>query len=71
MWLGIRQAPGTDVTVIGRVVVPSETFSSSILDAGFALNDRTRGIFVCTNTEFERRIGRDVEETGTRGSSRD
>lgn len=55
---------GADVTVIGRVIVPPDRFTSSIGNAGFALNDRTRGIFVCTDSDFDLRIGRNVRVEG-------
>ena len=57
--------PGTEVTVVGRVTVASGTFFSAIENAGFALDDRTRGIFVCTETELGLRLGKSVCVVGT------
>ncbi len=37
---------GTTVTIDGVVTVPSGAFSSSTFDQGFAIQDRTGGIYV-------------------------
>src|SRR5215475_5422928 len=39
---------GTAVTIDGSVTVPSGAFSSSTFDQGFAIQDRTGGIYVST-----------------------
>jgi hypothetical protein len=39
---------GTVVTIFGSVTVPSGAFSSSTFDQGFAIQDRTGGIYVST-----------------------
>ena len=41
---------GTIVTVQGSVTVPSGAFSSSTFDQGFAIQDRTGGIYVSVPT---------------------
>ena len=59
-------AAGAAVTIQGRVTVPSGTFASAIGDEGFAVNDRTGGIFVCTHdTNYNLRNRRAVEIQGT------
>ncbi len=63
-------AAGTTVTVQGRVTVPSGTFATAINDEGFAVNDRTGGIFICTHgTNYNIRIRRTVEIQGTMGDT--
>ena len=61
-------AAGTAVTIQGRVTVPSGTFYTAITDRGFAVNDRTGGIYVCTgDTDYHIRDRRTVEIQGTIG----
>jgi len=56
---------GTVVTIDGSVTVGSGAFSSSTFDQGFAIQDRTGGIYVSTsdNLGFEQR--QQVRVTGT------
>ena len=58
-------SPDTEVTVVGRVTVASGTFFSAIGNAGFVLDDRTRGIFVCTETDLGLRLGKSIRVIGT------
>ena len=59
-------AAGTTVTIQGRVTVPSGTFYTAITDQGFAVNDRTGGIFICTHeTNYDLGNRRTVEIQGT------
>lgn len=61
-------ATGAAVTVQGRVTVASGTFNTAIGDKGFAVNDRTGGIFICTGTtDYHIRERRTVEIEGTVG----
>jgi hypothetical protein len=56
---------GTTVTVEGSVTVPSAIFSSGgSLDQGFALQDRTGGIYVSIQTNFGFTLGQRVQATG-------
>ncbi|MFY9820785.1 MAG: hypothetical protein WAM82_05350 [Thermoanaerobaculia bacterium] len=57
--------PGTVVTVKGSVTVPSGAFSSSTFDEGFAIQDRTGGIFVSIATDLHLTVRREVVVTGT------
>ena len=43
---------GTVVTVAGSVTTPSGAFESSFFDKGFALQDRTAGIYVSLPTDL-------------------
>src|SRR5882724_6991371 len=55
---------GTVVTVKGSVTVPSGAFSSSTFDQGFAIQDRTGGIFVSIATDLDLSVRREVQVTG-------
>jgi hypothetical protein len=55
---------GTVVTVKGSVTVPSGDFSSSTFDEGFAIQDKTAGIFVSIATDLNLTIRREVQVTG-------
>ncbi len=55
---------GTVVTVKGSVTVPSGAFSSSTFDEGFAIQDRTGGIFVSIATDLDLSVRREVQVTG-------
>jgi hypothetical protein len=56
---------GTVVTVKGSVTVPSGDFSSSTFDEGFAIQDKTAGIFVSIATDLNLTVRREVVVTGT------
>jgi hypothetical protein len=56
---------GTVVTVKGSVTVPSGAFSSSTFDEGFAIQDKTAGIFVSIATDLHLTVRREVVVTGT------
>ena len=56
---------GTVVTIEGTVTTPSGVFASSYDDQGFAIQDRTAGIFVSfPDTNIGVRPSRHVEVTG-------
>lgn len=55
---------GTVVTVEGSVTVPSGAFSSSSFDEGFAIQDRTGGIYVSVATNLGLRDRQRVLVTG-------
>jgi hypothetical protein len=55
---------GTVVTVEGSVTVPSGAFSSSTFDQGFAIQDRTAGIYVAIATDLDLELRRQVRVTG-------
>ena len=56
---------GTVVTIEGTVTTPAGVFASSYDDQGFAIQDRTAGIFVSfPNTNIGVRPSRHVEVTG-------
>jgi hypothetical protein len=55
---------GTVVTVEGSVTVPSGDFSSSTFDEGFAIQDRTGGIFVSLAADLDLTLRQEVEVTG-------
>lgn len=57
--------PGTAVTVEGSVTVPSGAYSSSTFDQGFALQDRTGGIFVSIATDLNLTVRQQARVTGT------
>lgn len=57
-------SPGTMVTVEGVVTVPSGTFKSSVSDEGFALQDRSGGIYVRMSVNLNLRVGQRVRVTG-------
>jgi hypothetical protein len=62
----VRALPlGTVVTVEGTVTTPSGVFASSFFDEGFAIQDRTAGIFVSfPDTNIGVQPPRHVEVTG-------
>lgn len=55
---------GAAVTVTGNVTVPSGVFGSANLDAGFAIQDVTGGIYITTDTPQPLRLGETVQVTG-------
>ena len=56
---------GTIVTIDGSVTVASGAFSSSTFDQGFAIQDRTGGIYVSTADNFGFAPRQQVRVTGT------
>ena len=56
---------GTVVTIDGSVTVPSGAFSSSTFDQGFAIQDRTAGIYVSTPNNLGFALRQQVRVTGT------
>ena len=56
---------GTIVTIDGSVTVPSGAFSSSTFDQGFAIQDRTGGIYVSTPDNLGFGLRQQVRVTGT------
>ena len=56
---------GTVVTINGSVTVPSGAFSSSTFDQGFAIQDRTGGIYVSTPDNLGFTFKQQVRVTGT------
>src|ERR1041385_1419066 len=56
---------GTVVTIDGVVTVPSGAFSSSTFDQGFAIQDRTGGIYVSTANNLGFMQRQQVRVTGT------
>ncbi|HKS09376.1 MAG TPA: hypothetical protein VJS13_07495 [Pyrinomonadaceae bacterium] len=56
---------GTVVTIDGSVTVPSGAFSSSTFDQGFAIQDRTAGIYVSTPDNLGFAPRQQVRVTGT------
>ena len=60
-----RQHPnGAEVVVTGNVIVTSGTFGSANLDAGFALQDVTGGIYVTSDRRLDVQLGETVTVTG-------
>lgn len=55
---------GTIVTIDGSVTVPSGAFSSSTFDQGFAIQDRTGGIYVSTPDNLGFDFKQQVRVTG-------
>jgi uncharacterized protein YdeI (BOF family) len=55
---------GTVVTIDGSVTVPSGAFSSSTFDQGFAIQDRTGGIYVSTSDNLGLALRQQVRVTG-------
>jgi len=55
---------GTIVTIDGVVTVPSGAFSSSTFDQGFAIQDRTGGIYVSTTDNLGFALRQQVRVTG-------
>ena len=56
---------GTIVTIDGVVTVPSGAFSSSTFDQGFAIQDRTGGIYVSVPDNLGFTLRQQVRVTGT------
>lgn len=56
---------GTTVTIDGSVTVASGAFSSSTFDQGFAIQDRTGGIYVSTSDNLGFAPRQQVRVTGT------
>lgn len=56
---------GTVVTIDGSVTVPSGAFNSSTFDQGFAIQDRTAGIYVSTPNNLGLAPRQQVRVTGT------
>ena len=56
---------GTVVTIFGSVTLPSGAFSSSTFDQGFAIQDRTGGIYVSTPDNLGFAPRQQVLVTGT------
>jgi len=56
---------GTVVTVDGSVTVPSGAYSSSTFDQGFAIQDKTAGIFVSIATDLNLTVRQQARVTGT------
>jgi hypothetical protein len=56
---------GTVVTIDGSVTVPSGAFSSSTFDQGFAIQDRSGGIYVSTSDNLGFTLRQQVRVTGT------
>jgi DNA/RNA endonuclease YhcR with UshA esterase domain len=56
---------GTVVTIDGVVTVPSGAFSSSTFDQGFAMQDKTGGIYVSTSANLGFGLRQQVRVTGT------
>jgi hypothetical protein len=56
---------GTVVTIDGVVTVPSGAFSSSTFDQGFAIQDRTGGIYVSVPDNLGFTLRQQVRVTGT------
>lgn len=57
--------PGTVVTVNGSVTTPSGAFESSFFDKGFAIQDKTAGIYVSLQTDLGVAPRRQARVTGT------
>ena len=55
---------GTIVTIDGSVTVPSGAFSSSTFDQGFAIQDRTGGIYVSVPNNLGFELRQQVRVTG-------
>jgi uncharacterized protein YdeI (BOF family) len=55
---------GSTVTIKGTVTVASGTFASSTFDQGFALQDKTGGIYVSMGTDVGLQLGDQAEVTG-------
>lgn len=56
---------GTVVTIDGSITVPSGAFSSSTFDQGFAIQDRTGGIYVSSSDNLGFAPRQQVRVTGT------
>lgn len=60
---------GTVVTIDGVVTVPSGAFSSSTFDQGFAIQDRTGGIYISVPENSGLALRQQVRVTGTLGDT--
>lgn len=60
---------GSTVTVAGAVTVPSGVFSSSTFDQGFAIQDRSGGIYVSSATNLGLAPRQQVRVTGSLAES--
>jgi len=60
---------GSITTVTGTVTVPSGAFVSSTYDQGFAIQDKTGGIYISTQTNHRLNLGDTAEVTGVLGQS--
>ncbi|MEI8299010.1 MAG: hypothetical protein WCH32_13385 [Pseudomonadota bacterium] len=58
------KALGTTVTVEGLVTTPSGVFNSSFFDRGFAVQDRSGGVFVSMQFDMGLKVGQRVRVTG-------
>ena len=67
--LARSQPIGTVVTVEGVVTTPSGAFNSSFFDRGFAVQDRTGGLFVSLQYDLRLQVGQKVRVTGAVGDS--
>ncbi|HEV8561656.1 MAG TPA: hypothetical protein VGR06_35495 [Actinophytocola sp.] len=57
--------PGTVVTVDGSATTPSGAFESSFFDKGFAVQDRSAGIYVSVAVDLSIAVRSQVRVTGT------
>ena len=62
-------ASGTVTTIKGTVTVPSGAFASSTYDQGFAIHDKTGGIYISTQTNHRLKLGDTAEVTGVLGQT--
>lgn len=62
-------ASGTVTTIKGTVTVPSGAFASSTYDQGFAIQDKTGGIYISTQTNHRLKLGDTAEVTGVLGQT--
>ena len=62
-------ASGTVTTIKGTVTVPSGAFTSSTYDQGFAIQDKTGGIYISTQTNHRLKLGDTAEVTGVLGQT--
>lgn len=60
---------GSITTIRGTVTVPSGAFVSSTYDQGFAIQDKTGGIYISTQTNHRLKLGDTAEVTGVLGQS--
>ena len=63
------RASGTVTTIKGTVTVPSGAFVSSTYDQGFAIQDKTGGIYISTQTNHRLKLGDTAEVTGVLGQT--
>jgi DNA/RNA endonuclease YhcR with UshA esterase domain len=60
---------GSVTSIRGTVTVPSGAFISSTYDQGFAIEDKTGGIYISTQTNHRLKLGDTAEVTGVLGQS--